>query len=66
MLLYIFFLILLKYKQDNEIRTTRTRTIIVIINIEEKNEMIRKMFVEIKRFIKDYMVLSVYYATLSH
>ena len=64
MLLYIFFLILLKYKQDNEIRTTRT--IIVIINIEEKNEMIRKMLVEIKRFIKDYMVLSVYYATLSH
>ena len=29
-----------------------TTAIIVIINIEKKNEMIRKMSVEIKRFMK--------------
>ena len=47
-----FFLTLLKYKQDNEIRT-RPTAIIVIINIEEKNEMIKKILVESKRFIKN-------------
>ena len=45
-------------------RTTRpTTAIIVIINIEEKNEMIREISVEIKRFIKEYVVLSLYYGT---
>ena len=49
-----FFLILLKYEQNNEIRTTKaTATITVIINIEKKNEMTRKVSVEIKRFIKE-------------
>ena len=48
-----FFLTLLKYKQDNEIRTTIPTAIIVIINIEEKNEMIRKILVESKIFIKN-------------
>ena len=55
---------MLKYEQNNELRTTRaTTTKIVIINIEKKNEMIRKMSVEIKRFIKEYVVLSQYYIT---
>ena len=43
-----FFLILLRYKKNNEIRTRATTTIIVIISIEKKNEMIRKKSVEIK------------------
>ena len=62
-----FPLILLRYEQNKEIRTTKaTITIIVIINIEKKNEMIQKMLVEIKRFIK-CVVLPLYYATfLSH
>ena len=52
-----FFLILLRYEQNKEIRTTKaTTTIIVIINIEKKNEMIKKMLVEIKRFITEKMV----------
>ena len=52
--LQILFLILLKYEQNNEIRTTKaTATITVIINIEKKNEMTRKVSVEIKRFIKE-------------
>ena len=38
-----------------------------MINIEKKNEMIRKISVEIKRFIKEYFVLSQNYATfLNH
>ena len=59
-----FFLVLLKYKLNNEIRTTRaTTTMIVIINIEKKNEMIKEISVEIRRFIKEEVVLSLYYAT---
>ena len=47
--------------------TTRPTAIIVIINIEKKNEMISKILVEIKRSIKEYVVLLLYYATfLSH
>ena len=34
-----------------------------MINIEKKNEMIRKKSVEVKRFIKEYVVLSLCYAT---
>ena len=40
------------------ITTRATRTIIVIINI--KNEMTRKISVEIKRFMKEYVVQSLY------
>ena len=49
-------------------RTERTTTTITVtINIENNNEMIRKISVEIKRFIKEYVVLSLYYETfLSH
>ena len=49
-------------KWDNEISTRVTTARIVIINIEKKNEMISKKSVEIKRFIKEYDVLSLYYA----
>ena len=38
--------------------TTRATTIIVIINI--KNKMTRKISVEIKRFIKEYVVQSLF------
>ena len=59
-----FFLVLLKHKLNNEIRTTRATTaIIVIIDIEKKNEMTKEISVEIKRFIKEEVVLSLYYAT---
>ena len=59
------FLILLKYKWNNEIRTARATTAItVIITIEKKNEMIRKVSVEIKGFIKRYVVLPLHYVTL--
>ena len=34
-----------------------------VINTEKKNEMIWKVSVEIQRFIKEYVVLSQYYAT---
>ena len=57
-----FLLILLEYKWNNEISTWVTTGRIVIINIEKKNEMIRKKSVEIKRFIKEYVALSLYYA----
>ena len=57
-----FFLILLECKWDNEISSRVTTARIVIINIEKKNEMISKKSVEIKRFIKEYDVLSLYYA----
>ena len=40
------------------ITTRATTTIIVIINI--KNEMTRKISVEIKRFMKEYVVQSLY------
>ena len=44
-----------------------TTTITVMINIEGKNEMIREISVEIKRFIKEYVMLSLCYVTfLSH
>ena len=45
-----------------EISSRVTTARIVIINIEKKNEMISKKSVEIKRFIKEYDVLSLYYA----
>ena len=53
---------------NNEKRTTRvTITIIVTTNIEKNNEMIWKISVEIKRFIKEYVVQSLYHETfLSH
>ena len=38
-----------------------------MINIEGKNEIIREISVEIKRFIKEYVMLSLCYVTfLSH
>ena len=46
---------------NNEIRTARATAITVTKKIEKKNEMIRKILVEIKRFIKKYVVLSLYY-----
>ena len=42
------FLILLQYKQNNVITTTRLTTTIIVINIEEKNEMIRKILIDIR------------------
>ena len=61
-----FFRILLRYRQNNEIRTTTaTTTMIAIINMEEMNKMISNYRIsdEIKRFIKEYVVLSPLYAT---
>ena len=43
--------------------TNKITTTIVITNIEEKDDVIKKIVVEIKRFIKEYVVLSLYYAT---
>ena len=61
-----FFLFYESIKQNNEIKTTRaTITIIVIKNIEKKNEIIMKISLEIKRFMKRYVALSLYYATFS-
>ena len=60
--------IIVNMRINNEIRTIReTTTITVTINIKNSNEMIRKISVAIKRFIKRYVVLSLYYETfLSH
>ena len=61
-----FFLFYESIKQKNEIKKTRaTITIIVIKNIEKKNEIIMKISLEIKRFMKRYVALSLYYATFS-
>ena len=50
----------------NKIRAKRATTAI-IVNIENKNKIIKKTSVGSKRFIKEYLVLSQYYATfLNH
>ena len=56
-----FFYYLLKYRWNNEIRTRRvTIKLMVIINalMEKKDEMIRKISAEIKRLIKEHVLLS--------
>ena len=62
-----FFLIMLKYKQNNEIRTIRaTKVIIVIINVEKKNEMVRQISVEIKKSTIMSYIMPLYYVFLVH
>ena len=53
---------MLRYRQNNEIRRRTTTTAIVIINIlmEETDKVINKILVKIKRFIKGYIVLSLF------
>lgn len=53
---------MLRYRQNNEIIIRRTTTAIVIINIlmEDTDKVINKILVKIKRFIKEYIVLSLF------